>query len=70
MQLGLIGLGRMGANMARRLAGGGHEVVTWDRSAEAVAALHGAGDRGKSFNRRPDCEVARPARGLADGAGR
>jgi 6-phosphogluconate dehydrogenase len=34
----------MGGNMARRLIGGGHAVVTWDRSAEAVAALaqHGA----------------------------
>ena len=38
MQLGLIGLGRMGGNMARRLAAGGHEVVAWDRSAEAVQA--------------------------------
>src|SRR5438045_672520 len=40
MQLGLIGLGRMGGNMARRLAAGGHTVVAWDRSADAVAALH------------------------------
>jgi 6-phosphogluconate dehydrogenase len=39
MQLGLIGLGRMGGNMARRLASGGHAVVAWDRSADAVAAL-------------------------------
>jgi 6-phosphogluconate dehydrogenase len=39
MQLGLIGLGRMGGNMARRLAAGGHTIVTWDRSADAVAAL-------------------------------
>ena len=39
MQLGLIGLGRMGGNMARRLARGGHTVIAWDRSAEAVAAL-------------------------------
>ena len=31
MQLGLIGLGRMGGNMARRLIAGGHEVVVWDR---------------------------------------
>ena len=38
MQLGLIGLGRMGGNMARRLAAGGHQVVAWDRSAEAVQA--------------------------------
>ncbi len=33
MQLGLIGLGRMGGNMARRLMAGGHQVVVWDRSA-------------------------------------
>ena len=39
MQLGLIGLGRMGGNMARRLAAGGHTIVAWDRSADAVNAL-------------------------------
>jgi 6-phosphogluconate dehydrogenase len=39
MQIGLIGLGRMGGNMARRLVRGGHAVVAWDRSAEAVAAV-------------------------------
>jgi 6-phosphogluconate dehydrogenase len=39
MQLGLVGLGRMGGNMARRLAQGGHAVVAWDRSADAVSAL-------------------------------
>ena len=39
MQIGLIGLGRMGGNMARRLARGGHEVIAWDRSPDAVAAL-------------------------------
>jgi 6-phosphogluconate dehydrogenase len=39
MQIGLIGLGRMGGNMARRLARGGHTVVAWDRSADAVAAI-------------------------------
>jgi 6-phosphogluconate dehydrogenase len=39
MQLGLIGLGRMGGNMARRLMGGGHQVVAWDRSPDAIAAL-------------------------------
>jgi 6-phosphogluconate dehydrogenase len=35
----MIGLGRMGGNMARRLARAGHEVVVYDRSAEAVSAL-------------------------------
>ncbi|MGH9346343.1 MAG: phosphogluconate dehydrogenase (NAD(+)-dependent, decarboxylating) [Vicinamibacterales bacterium] len=39
MQLGLIGLGRMGGSMARRLARGGHVVVAWDRNADAVAAV-------------------------------
>jgi 6-phosphogluconate dehydrogenase len=43
MQLGMIGLGRMGANMSRRLARGGHEVVAYDQSAEAVRALSGSG---------------------------
>ena len=39
MQLGMIGLGRMGANMVRRLIGGGHECIVFDRSAKAVADL-------------------------------
>jgi len=39
MQVGMIGLGRMGANMVRRLMGGGHECVVFDVSSKAVAAL-------------------------------
>jgi len=39
MQLGMIGLGRMGANMVRRLIGGGHECVVYDMSSQAVAEL-------------------------------
>lgn len=39
MQIGMIGLGRMGANMVRRLLTGGHECVVFDRSATAVAEL-------------------------------
>jgi 6-phosphogluconate dehydrogenase len=39
MQIGMIGLGRMGANMVRRLLHGGHECVVNDRSPEAVKAL-------------------------------
>ena len=39
MQLGMIGLGRMGANMVRRLLKGGHQCVVFDRSASAVAEL-------------------------------
>jgi 6-phosphogluconate dehydrogenase len=39
MQLGMIGLGRMGANMVRRLQRGGHQCVVYDRSADAVQQL-------------------------------
>ncbi len=39
MQLGMIGLGRMGANMVRRLLGGGHECVVFDRSPDVVKEL-------------------------------
>ena len=39
MQLGMIGLGRMGANMVRRLIGGGHDCVVFDMSPKAVAEL-------------------------------
>nr|MCU0466807.1 NAD(P)-binding domain-containing protein [Anaerolineae bacterium] len=37
MQLGMIGLGKMGANMTTRLIRGGHTVAVYDQSAEAVA---------------------------------
>jgi 6-phosphogluconate dehydrogenase len=43
MQLGMIGLGRMGANIARRLIRGGHSCVVFDQSREAVAALTAEG---------------------------
>ena len=48
MQLGMIGLGRMGANMVRRLIGGGHECVVFDRSPKAVAELAREGAIGAS----------------------
>src|SRR6202021_3473207 len=43
MQLGMVGLGRMGANMTLRLMRGGHQVVVSDLSAEAVKQLTGEG---------------------------
>ncbi len=43
MQLAMIGLGRMGANMVRRLMRGGHECVVYDRNPESVAALEAEG---------------------------
>jgi 6-phosphogluconate dehydrogenase (decarboxylating) len=39
MQLGMIGLGRMGANMVRRLLKGGHQCVVFNRSPKPVAEL-------------------------------
>jgi 6-phosphogluconate dehydrogenase len=48
MQIGMIGLGRMGANMARRLMSGGHESVVYDRNAETVDGLAREGATGAS----------------------
>ena len=41
MQLGMIGLGRMGGNIVRRLMRAGHSCVVYDKSDEAVRALAG-----------------------------
>jgi 6-phosphogluconate dehydrogenase len=46
MQLGMIGLGRMGSNMVRRLMRDGHDCVVFDRNQSAVAELASAGARG------------------------
>jgi len=46
MQIGFVGLGRMGGNMVKRLRGGGHDVVAFDPNAEAVAAAEQEGARG------------------------
>jgi 6-phosphogluconate dehydrogenase len=48
MQLGMIGLGRMGANMVRRLLRGGHKCVVYDRSDANVKQLAGEGATGAS----------------------
>jgi 6-phosphogluconate dehydrogenase len=48
MQLGMIGLGRMGANMVRRLTKGGHQCVVFDVSPQAVAGLAKEGAAGAS----------------------
>jgi 6-phosphogluconate dehydrogenase len=46
MQLGMIGLGRMGANMVRRLMRGGHSCVVWDVSPDSIKKLAGEGATG------------------------
>jgi 6-phosphogluconate dehydrogenase len=48
MQIGFVGLGRMGLNMVTRLLQGGHTVVAYDRSADAVARAEAAGAKGVS----------------------
>jgi len=48
MELGIVGLGRMGANMARRLMGDGHRIVAYDVNPDAIATLAGEGAEGAS----------------------
>ena len=48
MQIGMIGLGRMGANMVRRLLRGGHDCVVYDRDTAPVEELAGEGAHGAS----------------------
>src|ERR1700676_980119 len=48
MQLGMVGLGRMGANMTRRLMRGGHQLVVSDRTTNVVKQLAGEGAGGSS----------------------
>lgn len=48
MQLGIIGLGRMGGNIARRLMRAGHQTVVFDRSQDSVHGLAGEGATGAS----------------------
>jgi 6-phosphogluconate dehydrogenase len=48
MQLGMIGLGRMGANMVRRLQQAGHKCVVYDRSADSVKQLSAEGATGST----------------------
>ena len=48
MQLGMVGLGRMGANMVRRLQRGGHDCVAFDRHPENVQAVVAEGATGAS----------------------
>ncbi|HEY2334711.1 MAG TPA: decarboxylating 6-phosphogluconate dehydrogenase [Solirubrobacterales bacterium] len=48
MELGMVGLGRMGANMARRLMRDGHRLVVYDVNPDAVSGLSGEGAEGAS----------------------
>ena len=60
MQLGMIGLGRMGANMVRRLMKNGHKGVVFDRSAEATQALVKDGATGAASLREMVQKMEKP----------
>ena len=60
MQIGVIGLGRMGANMARRLMRGGHACVVLDRTPEVVSTLAGEGATGASSHEDLVKKLQRP----------
>jgi len=60
MQLGMVGLGRMGANMVRRLMRGGHTAVVYDRSADAVKGLAGEGATGSASLTEFVSKLAKP----------
>ena len=66
----MVGLGRMGANMARRLMRDGHRIVAYDVNPDAVSELAGEGAEGASSLRGPGLEAERAALGLGDGPGR
>ena len=68
MQLGMIGLGRMGANMVRRLLKGGHQCVVFDRSPKAVEELARRRRSGASSLADFVKKLREAAGGLADGA--
>jgi 6-phosphogluconate dehydrogenase len=60
MQLGMIGLGRMGANMAQRLMRGGHSVVGFDPNPDARKALEGKGAGSADSLQALVAKLARP----------
>ena len=70
LQLGMIGLGRMGANLVRRLMRDGHECVVYDVDADAIEALAGEGATGGRLARGARREAGAAARRLDHGPGR
>ena len=60
MQLAMIGLGRMGASMVRRLLAKGHECVVYDVQPEAIAALQKDGATGATTLAELAAKTARP----------
>ncbi len=57
MQLGMIGLGRMGANIVRRLMRDSHACVVYDKQADAVSALA----KGRCDSEQPASPISSPS---------
>ena len=70
MQLGMIGLGRMGGNIVRRLMRHGHSTVVYDKDAKAVAGLAADGATGSATLEEFIAQTGAAAHGLGDAAGR
>ena len=70
MQLGMIGLGRMGGNMVRRLMKGGHTCVVYDRDPNNTEKLVAEGAVGAKTLEEFCAKLTPPARGLGHGARR
>src|SRR5215475_4371161 len=60
MQLGMIGLGRMGANLVRRLMRDGHQCVAFDRNPDAVKQLESEGASGAATLEEFVSKLAQP----------
>src|SRR3954451_1238196 len=60
MQLGMIGLGRMGANLVRRLTRDGHECVVYDQNPDAIQLLSGEGALGAATLEQLVAKLDRP----------
>ena len=60
MQIGVIGLGRMGGNISKRLMRAGHECVVYDRQAETVKELAAAGAKGSDDLASLVSQLAKP----------
>ena len=70
MQLGMVGLGRMGANLVRRLMRDGHRCVVYDVNAQVVNELAGEGATGSTSLEDFVTKLAKAPRHLAYAAGR
>ena len=68
MQIGMIGLGRMGANMVRRLQRGGHQCVVFDKNQDNVKDLGKEGATGTTSLEDFVAKLEASTRGLVDGA--